>query len=88
MAPFSAHREDHLKKNCPKRTFPSDFVKLVPEILYLFLAEKRSFVFFVLLFFFFFFLFVCFVCFVSLFCLFCFVCFVAICPIMAYFFLN
>ena len=28
------------KKNCPKRTFPSDFVKLGPVILYLFLAEK------------------------------------------------
>ena len=25
---------------CPKRTFPSDFVKLGSEILYLFLAEK------------------------------------------------
>ena len=32
------------KKMCPKRTFPSDFVKLVSEILYLFLAEKLSFV--------------------------------------------
>ena len=28
------------KKICPKRTFPSDFVKLGSEILYLFLAEK------------------------------------------------
>ena len=28
------------KKNCPKRTFPSNFVKLVSKILYLFLAEK------------------------------------------------
>ena len=28
----------------PKRTFPSDFVKLVSKILYLFLAEKWSFV--------------------------------------------
>ena len=25
---------------CPKRTFPSNFVKLVSKILYLFLAEK------------------------------------------------
>ena len=34
-------REDHFqKKNCPKRTFPSNFVKLVSKILYLFLAEK------------------------------------------------
>ena len=30
------------KKKCPKRTFPSDFVKLGSEILYLFLAEKWS----------------------------------------------
>ena len=37
----SARREDHFqKKNCPKRTFPSNFVKLVSKILYLFLAEK------------------------------------------------
>ena len=28
------------KKYCPKRTLPSDFVKLGSEILYLFLAEK------------------------------------------------
>ena len=27
-------------KNCPKRTFRSDFVKLRSEILYLFLAEN------------------------------------------------
>ena len=41
MATFSARREDHFKKRiCPKRTFPSDFVKLVSEILCLFLAEK------------------------------------------------
>ena len=38
------------KKSCPKRTFPSDFVKLGSEILYLFLAEKIV---------------VCFVCFVA-----------------------
>ena len=36
MASFSAHRE----KNCPKRTFRSDFIKLGSSILYLFLAEK------------------------------------------------
>ena len=37
----SARQEDHFQKRiCPKRTFPSDFVKLVSEILYLFLAEK------------------------------------------------
>ena len=29
-------------KNCPKRIFPSDFVKFCSEILYLFLAEKWS----------------------------------------------
>ena len=41
MASDSARREDHFqKKNCPKRTFPSNFVKLVSKILYLFLAEK------------------------------------------------
>ena len=46
MASFSARREDHFQKNCPKpkRIFPSDFVKLVSEILYFFLAEKWSFV--------------------------------------------
>ena len=33
--------EDHFqKKMCPKWTFPSNFVKLVSKILYLFLAEK------------------------------------------------
>ena len=43
MASDSAHREDHFqKKNCPKRTFPSNFVKLVSKILYLFLAEKNG----------------------------------------------
>ena len=37
----SARQEDHFQQiNCPKRTFPSDFVKLGPEILNLFLAEK------------------------------------------------
>ena len=41
VASDSARREDHLKKKiCPKRTFPSNFVKLVSKILYLFLAEK------------------------------------------------
>ena len=45
MASNSARREDHFqKKICPKRTFPSNFVKLVSKILYLFLAEKWSFV--------------------------------------------
>ena len=44
MASDSACRDDHFQKNCPKRTFPSDFVKLGSEILYLFLAEKWSFV--------------------------------------------
>ena len=33
----SARQEDHFqKKICPKRTFPSNFVKLVSKILYLF----------------------------------------------------
>ena len=41
MASDSARREDHFqKKICPKRTFPSNFVKLVSKILYLFSAEK------------------------------------------------
>ena len=41
MASDSARREDHFqKKKFPKRTFPSNFVKLVSKILYLFLAEK------------------------------------------------
>ena len=56
MASDSARREDHFqKKICPKRTFPSNFVKLVSKILYLFLAEKMV---------------VCclFVCFVAIFC--------------------
>ena len=45
MASDSARQEDHFqKKICPKRTFPSNFVKLVSKILYLFLAEKWSFV--------------------------------------------
>ena len=45
MASDSARREDHFqKKICPKRTFPSNVVKLVSKILYLFLAEKWSFV--------------------------------------------
>ena len=41
MASDSARQKDHFqKKICPKRTFPSNFVKLVSKILYLFLAEK------------------------------------------------
>ena len=41
MASDSARRRDQFqKKICPKRTFPSNFVKLVSKILYLFLAEK------------------------------------------------
>ena len=41
MASFSARREDHFQnKDCPKRIFTSDFVKLGSNILYLFLAEK------------------------------------------------
>ena len=41
VASDSARQEDHFqKKICPKRTFPSNFVKLVSKILYLFLAEK------------------------------------------------
>ena len=45
MASDSVRREDHFqKKICPKRTFPSNFVKLVSKILYFFLAEKWSFV--------------------------------------------
>ena len=42
MASDSARREDHFqKKICPKRTFPSNFVKLVSKIFYLFLAEQE-----------------------------------------------
>ena len=41
MASNSTRREDHFqKKTYPKRTFPSNFVKLVSKILYLLLAEK------------------------------------------------
>ena len=41
VASDSARRKDHFqKKICPKRTFPSNFVKLVSKILYLFLAEN------------------------------------------------
>ena len=41
VASFLACREDHFQqKSCPKRTFPSDVVKLGSEIVYLFLAEK------------------------------------------------
>ena len=69
---------------CPKRTFPSDFVKLVSEILYLFLAEKVvvccvCFVCFVL------FVLFCFACLFVLFVLFC---FLQLCPILAYFFFK
>ena len=38
---FGSSRESFSKKNCPKRNIPTDFVKFGPEILYLFLAEKR-----------------------------------------------
>ena len=41
---FGLSRESFSKKNCPKRTFRSDLVKLGSKILYLFLAEKWSFV--------------------------------------------
>ena len=37
---FGSSRGSFSKKNCPKRTFSSNFVKLVSKILYLFLAEK------------------------------------------------
>ena len=51
VASDSARREDHFqKKICPKRTFPSNFVKLVSKILYLFLAEKMVVCCFVVLF--------------------------------------
>ena len=41
VASDSARQEDHFQKNnCLKRTFPSNFVKLISKILYLFLAEK------------------------------------------------
>ena len=40
FASDSARQEDPFHKNCPKRTFPSNFVKLFSKILYLFLAEK------------------------------------------------
>ena len=66
VASDSARREDHFqKKICPKRTFPSNFVKLVSKILYLFLAEKMV---------------VCCCCCCCLFCLFCCCfCFVFLC---------
>ena len=96
MASDSARREDHFQKRiCPKRTFPSNFVKLVSKILYLFLAEKWSFVvlfccFVVLLFCcFVVLLFCCFV--VLLFCCFVvllFCCLLQLCPILAYFFFK
>ena len=37
---FGSSRGSFSKRNCPKRTFPSDFVKLGSEILYLYLSEK------------------------------------------------
>ena len=41
VAYFSARQEVHFQKIvCPKRIFPSEFVKLGSEILYLFSAEK------------------------------------------------
>ena len=46
---FAARQEDHFQKKRPERTFRSEFVKLGSEILYLFLAEKCSFVCFVCL---------------------------------------
>ena len=59
-ASLSARREDHFQKNFVQNgqsflkfpsevflKFPSDFVKLGSEILYLFLAEKWSFILFV-----------------------------------------
>ena len=51
MASDAVRWEDHFqKKICPKRTIPSDFVKLVSKILYLFLAEKMVVCLFVCLF--------------------------------------
>ena len=47
---FGSSRGSFSKKMCPKRTFPSDFVKLGSGILYLFLAEKMVVCFFVSLF--------------------------------------
>ena len=41
---FGSSRGSFSKKNCRKRIIRSDFVKLGSEILYLFLAEKWSFV--------------------------------------------
>ena len=89
VASDSARQKDHFqKKMCPKRTFSSNFVKLISKILF-FLAEKIVVFCFVC--------FVSFVCFVCLFCLFglfcLFVCFVCLfcllqlCPILADFFL-
>ena len=73
VASDSARREDHFqKKICPKRTFPSNFVKLVSKILYLFLAEKNGRLLFV----------VCCLLFVVVCCL------LQLCPILAYFFLK
>ena len=40
---FSARREDHFQKRiCPKRTFPSDFVKLGSEILIIYNCFLKS----------------------------------------------
>ena len=44
MASFSARQEDHFQKKLSERAFCLDFIKLGTEILYLFLAEKWSFV--------------------------------------------
>ena len=46
---FSARREDHFQKKWSKADLPFRFCKIGSEILYLFLAEKLSFVCFVLL---------------------------------------
>ena len=43
---FGSSRGSFSKKNCPKQIFPSDFVKLGPEILDSFLAEKMVVFFF------------------------------------------
>ena len=43
MASDLARRKDHFqKKNCPKRTFPSNFVKLVSKILLFIFGRKNG----------------------------------------------
>ena len=43
VASNSARRKDHFqKKNCPKRTFPSNFVKLVSKIYTLFIFGRKN----------------------------------------------